>query len=399
MTQPALLDFGALSAAISESEPCGSNFDSGENTALSHAFSELRAMTPIARRIEAKRFELAGMGPADRQESLSHSEGKSDGPQADPKWRRIAQLAIEILTKHSKDTRVMVSLIEAMTRLNDLTGMRDAFKACSLILDRHKLAIFPTPDPGTGAYYCLEFFGKICESDMNNMKAAIYQFDIFENHPGFSWFSHISATNLENREPSEKEACIQAGDLSLENFDSVLNNVANLDELNDFDSKMTEALTEAKNFDALLTIYSDRRIGIGRILEDLAKLQRWYRGLTEDRKKLLESMSPAQTTDAGSDPDTGEVSSAETNAGPRVGSQAAIVGREQAFKSLLQVAAYFRSAEPHSPVSYALEQAVRWGKLSLPDLLRDLIADPGLLGETYRRMGIQDSANKSDDRQ
>ena len=117
MTQSPLLDFDALSSPISESEPCGSNFDSGENVALSHAFSELRALTPTARRIEARRFELAGMGPEDRQNSLAHSEGKSDGPQADPKWPRIAELSVEILTKHSKDTRAIVSLIESMTRV------------------------------------------------------------------------------------------------------------------------------------------------------------------------------------------------------------------------------------------------------------------------------------------
>ena len=392
MTQSVLLDFDALSAPISESEPCGSNFDSGENTSLSHAFSELRAMTPIARRIEAKRFELAGMGPADRQESLAHSEGKSDGPQADPRWIRIADLAIEILTKHSKDTRVMVSLIESMTRLDGLPGMRDAFKACSQLLDKFKLALFPAPDPGAKDFYCLEFFGKICESEMNNMKAAIYQADIFEHHEGFSWFSHISATNLEKRSSSEKEECIQAGDLSLEHFNSVLNGIEKIDELNDFDTKVTDALIEAKNFDALLTTYSNKTVGIGRILDDLAKLQRWYRGLIEDRKKLVEAMASTQSSEAVSDPS----SDGATNAGPRVGVQGAISNRGQAFSSLLQVAAYFRSAEPHSPVSYALEQAVRWGKLSLPDLLRDLVEDDGVLAEMYRRMGIQESPDKSD---
>ena len=396
MTQSALLDFDALSAPISDSEPCGSNFDLGENTVLSHAFSELRAMTPIARRIEARRFEIAGMGPADRQESLAHSDGKSDGPQADPKWGRIASLAIEILTKHSKDTRVMVSLIESETRLHGLPGMRDAFKACSQILDKYKLALFPLPDPGAKNHYCLDFFGKICESEMNNMKAAIYQADIFEKHEGFSWFSHISATNLEKRSSNEKEECIQAGELSLEHFNSALNMIKDIDELNDFDTHITEALTEAKNFDALLTAYSDKHVGIGRILDDLAKLQRWYRGLIEDRKKLLEAMAPAQSSQGDSEPGSDRANSDGANSGSRVGVHAAISNREQALKSLLQVAAYFRSAEPHSPVSYALEQAVRWAKLSLPDLLRDLVEDHGVLAEMYRRMGIQESPDKSD---
>ena len=406
MSESDLLDFDGLLAPISDENPCGSNFDLGENTELSHLFSELRALTPIARKIEAKRFEIAGMGPADRQESLSHSDGKSDGPQADPKWGRIRDLAIEILTAHSKDTRVMVSLIESMTRLDGLPGMRDAFKACSQILDKYKLAIFPAPDPGTGNYYCLEFFGKICESEMNNMKAAIYQAEIFEDHDGFSWFSHISASNLENRSASEKEECIQAGDVSLDNFNSVLNNISEIGKLNSFDTKITQALTEAKNFDAMLTTYSGSRIGIGRILDDLAKLQRWYRGLIEDRKKIVEAMAPIESTEGDSDAPDNEAdgigtngpgtNGPGTNGGSRLGAQGAIANREQALNNLLQVAAYFRKAEPHSPVSYALEQAVRWGKLSLPNLLRDLVADTSVLAEMYRRMGIQDSPDNSD---
>lgn len=396
MSESDLLDFESLLAPISEEHPCGSNFDLGENTQLSHLFSELRALTPIARKIEARRFEIAGMGPADRQESLSHSEGKSDGPQADPKWGRIRDLAVEILKTHSKDTRVMVSLIESMTRLVGLPGMRDAFKACSQILDKYKLAIFPAPDPGSTDDYCLEFFGKICESEMNNMKAAIYQADIFEKHEGFSWFTHISASNLENRSASEREECIQAGDVSLDHFNSALNKIFDIDELNCFDTKITQALTEAKNFDAMLTTHSRSRIGIGRILDDLAKLQRWYRGLIEDRKKILEAMAPVESPEVKSDASSDNAASVGTNAGPRLGAQGAIANREQALNNLLQVAAYFRKAEPHSPVSYALEQAVRWGKLSLPDLLRDLVADTGVLAEMYRRMGIQDSPDNSD---
>src|SRR5262249_55018784 len=36
--------------------------------------------------------------------------------------------------------------------------------------------------------------------------------------------------------------------------------------------------------------------------------------------------------------------------------------REQALEQLLKVADFFRRTEPHSPVSYALDQVVRWGR-------------------------------------
>ena len=44
---------------------------------------------------------------------------------------------------------------------------------------------------------------------------------------------------------------------------------------------------------------------------------------------------------------------------------------------LQEIAEYFRRTEPHSPLAYALEQAVRWGRTPLPKLLEELIPDPG----------------------
>jgi type VI secretion system protein ImpA len=67
----------------------------------------------------------------------------------------------------------------------------------------------------------------------------------------------------------------------------------------------------------------------------------------------------------------------------------AIRTREDAFRTLLQVAEYFRRNEPHTPVSYALEQVVRWGKMSLPDLLLELIPEDSPRSNLYRLVGIK----------
>jgi type VI secretion system protein ImpA len=69
----------------------------------------------------------------------------------------------------------------------------------------------------------------------------------------------------------------------------------------------------------------------------------------------------------------GEEGQAETARGstqlPAAPSGGRVQTREDAFRALLQVADFFRRTEPHSPVSYALEQAVRWGRMSLPGIV------------------------------
>ena len=49
--------------------------------------------------------------------------------------------------------------------------------------------------------------------------------------------------------------------------------------------------------------------------------------------------------------------------------------RNDAFSQLKLIADYFRSNEPHSPVPYLIERAIRWGYLSLPELITELISD------------------------
>jgi type VI secretion system protein ImpA len=63
--------------------------------------------------------------------------------------------------------------------------------------------------------------------------------------------------------------------------------------------------------------------------------------------------------------------------------------REDAFRALLQVADYFKRTEPHSPVAYTLEQAVRWGRMPLPDLLTELIPEQTAREQIFKIVGIK----------
>jgi type VI secretion system protein ImpA len=62
--------------------------------------------------------------------------------------------------------------------------------------------------------------------------------------------------------------------------------------------------------------------------------------------------------------------------------------REQALDSLRKVAEFFRKSEPHSPVSYALEQVVRWGGMPFPELWSELIEE-GPRKALFKQVGIR----------
>ncbi|MFV9616772.1 MAG: ImpA family type VI secretion system protein, partial [Gammaproteobacteria bacterium] len=72
------------------------------------------------------------------------------------------------------------------------------------------------------------------------------------------------------------------------------------------------------------------------------------------------------TTDDSSAPSATDLSAQTT--GP-------VNSRADAFKKLTEISEFFRKTEPHSPISYILERAVKWGDMSLNDLIKELIPD------------------------
>ena len=49
--------------------------------------------------------------------------------------------------------------------------------------------------------------------------------------------------------------------------------------------------------------------------------------------------------------------------------------REDALRALGEIANFFRRTEPHSPLSYTLDEAVRRGRMTWPELLAEVVAD------------------------
>jgi type VI secretion system protein ImpA len=70
--------------------------------------------------------------------------------------------------------------------------------------------------------------------------------------------------------------------------------------------------------------------------------------------------------------------------------------RADALRQLAAVADYFRRAEPHSPVSYLVQRAVRWGEMPLEAWLQNVIHDESVLDQLREMLGLKDSDTHSD---
>ncbi|MBX3474520.1 MAG: type VI secretion system ImpA family N-terminal domain-containing protein [Planctomycetes bacterium] len=67
-----------------------------------------------------------------------------------------------------------------------------------------------------------------------------------------------------------------------------------------------------------------------------------------------------------------------------------ISNRKQAFERLKEVAEFLRRTEPHSPVSYLVQRAVKWGDMRLEDVLTELVKDDGVRRNLFETLGVKE---------
>ncbi|MEP6935852.1 MAG: hypothetical protein ABI988_18255, partial [Nitrospirota bacterium] len=68
--------------------------------------------------------------------------------------------------------------------------------------------------------------------------------------------------------------------------------------------------------------------------------------------------------------------------------------RSEALRRLAAVAEFFRKTEPHSPISYLVQRAARWGEMPLDEWLREVIKDDSVLGGVRETLGIKEERSE-----
>ena len=55
---------------------------------------------------------------------------------------------------------------------------------------------------------------------------------------------------------------------------------------------------------------------------------------------------------------------------------------------LNDIAEFFKRTEPHSPVAYLVQRAVKWGDMPLDMWLQEVVKDPGVLYQLRETLGV-----------
>lgn len=298
-----------------------------------------------------------------------------------PNWAAVAALATELLQSLSKDFRAACWLTEAQIRLSGFAGLSYGVQVCQGLCDLYWNDINPKANAEEGHFGVVGLFSAVC-GESTRRWLRLWPIITGANNNSYCVDDHIRATRQGESTQSAAapdgptlDAIINAAsefgrDSMMELFRNVESSKSSLDSLAEFFSSNCRP---DEHGEASIPYTKGLRDDLGDVLVILQSLRGALSDPLED-----EVNTPSPDDELHSDPST-----AIGKVGGPIGS------REEAMRMLLRIADYFERAEPHSPVSYSVRQAVRWGRMSLPDLVAELIADEGSRDDFKRRVGLE----------
>lgn len=287
-------------------------------------------------------------------------------------WITVRALAREMLASRSKDLEVAAWLIEALVRTEGFAGLAAGFTLIDGLIDRYWPELHSVDeDDAEGRLSPLAGLNGIGGEGV--LIQPIRMVSLLPGHAyGTHALWHTRSGGREAARPGQDflEARAQTGS------DALRRQAEAARAAHEAFQRMSATL------DAFCGSAAPPLANIRTVLEEVLDV---YRGLLGTAWKAEPNPAPAESPVP---PEAAVAAPAPKPDGFRPATRE-IASRDEAFDELLKVAAYFRRTEPHSPISYALETVVRRGRMTLLDLLGELIPDGERRGQFLRQAGIE----------
>jgi type VI secretion system protein ImpA len=372
---PEGFDLAALLAPISEEAPAGT--DLREDSSPASLYYRLRDARAEARAAER---EMDAPDP---------DRAGADTASLPPQWRTIRELGQEAIQGHSKDLEIAAWLTEALLRSDGLTGLAAGCRLMAGLVEGFWDGLFPLPDEEGIPTRVAPVGGLNGVSGEGTLTQPIRKLALFNRPNGepFRFFEYEQSAELATiADAARKQQRLDAGVVP---FETVAAEAAAAERLAGETGMPGFAALAAEAGEAMaawqaLSEALDRRAGA-----DSPPTSR-VRDLLEQFRTVVARFAPGEMTKtpAGAAP-------AEAGATPAAGAPATVslaagaASREEALRALGQIADFFRRTEPHSPLAYTLQEAVRRARMSWPELLEEIVPDQTARSAILTSLGIR----------
>lgn len=357
MATAPLLDIEALTAPISDDNPVGE--DIRTDSSPTSVYYQLKDARSSAR--------------ADERQFAAEGETGVIPDQ----WKTVLDLGPQVLIERTKDLEVAAWMVEALVRYHGFAGLRDGFRLAHTLVSQFWDGLYPLEDEDGLETKIAPLTGLNGEGADGTLILPVRQIPLTEpgDQGALAFWHHEQASALARiTDEDKREARIKAGAITIDQFNAAVAATAPAFYVGLLEDAEGAVSAFADLETALGEACGSEGPPTGQIRSVMTDVIDLVRFAAKDRLPVAAADDGAAAAAEGEAP-AGDGAAAPAGGQPVAVASDVISNREDAFRLVLKAAEFFRRTEPHSPISYTLEDLVRRGRMPLPELLQELIPD------------------------
>lgn len=309
-------------------------------------------------------------------------------------WKTVISTGARILTSGSKDLEVAAWYTEGLIRIYGIPGLRDGIKLTRRLIETHWEGLFPEPDEDGLETKVAPLTGLNGDGGDGTLLTPIRNaaITVEGDYGAFSFWQFQQARDADRIEDADAKAeRHDALGFSLEiigNTVTVSDNKWCLDMV----ATIEECIEDFKSYNTLLREHCKHDAppytNINTLLDEVLRTARFiYKDKLEAAAAVVQQEQQEDTaiSESAAAGETGAPQMVQVTqqviAGP-------IASREDALKQLEEVAKYFRTYEPHTPLAPGLERLINWGRMTVAELMLELLPDAQSRGLYSQLTGV-----------
>lgn len=298
-------------------------------------------------------------------------------------WYEVQEKSEVILKTLSKDLQACTWYCEASVRIDGAFGLKNSFQLIEAIINEYWDVVYPEPDE-----YGLET--KIAPLEglgSGPLLAPMRSITITEGNTGesYSYAQYLQARDASKiQDDKERKERFETIGFSFENVENEIKSSTPTYFI-ELTTALEAALSSFKEYNNTLRKHCGGEAppssDISNLLEELIRTVRFIskdivdaHNAAQNAQQALQETIDDQTnsSEAGAVVTTGNLQNVQFVQQVPAG---AITNREDALKQLSLISDYFRMYEPHTPLAASLDRIIKWGRMTLPELILELIPD------------------------
>jgi type VI secretion system protein ImpA len=317
-----------------------------------------------------------------RDAERGQDRGEADTRDPTPLWRTVREVAVKTLTETSKDLEVAAWMTEALVRSHSLAGLTAGAQVMAGLAENYWDGLFPLPDDYGMETRVAPVTGLNGRDGNGSLIQPLHMTTLFNRPDGspMAYYQFRQSEQLSTLDAERRQQRIAAGTIPFED----LEREARAAGAARFGAVLADARAARDAWQAMADII-DARAG------DDGPSTTAVRDLVSGIIEIVSRYAPADAAGTEAAAPVGEAPATPASGvlGRIAVSPGQIASREDALRALGQIADFFRRSEPHSPLSYTLDEAVRRGRMTWPELLAEVVADTDTRNTILNTLGIR----------